>query len=305
MKTIVLIFCSFFFVLVLSAQEVILDGDLNKSIIDKKTMEKMYQNKWYIEQIKVKINAAKPHVFDEDYYNLAVSYASEEQADSTYFYLLKCIRHSHNFNDLILTNTDFEFLYQSKYWEKIVQQADSVYLTINPDIINKELSVELYHIFLKDQHARGLGLKRNDISQIKPDCENLLRVEEIIEQYGWPTFSMVGKVAAQGAFMVIQYSNIITQRRYFHQLVNAVKNGEASKESLALLADRISVHLTGMQVYGTQVFQVKDSITGKPGKYTYFPIRDEAKVDSLRKSMDLIPLKQYYAPFGIDYKGEM
>ena len=48
--------------------------------------------------------------------------------------------------------------------------------------------------------------------------------------------------------------------------------------------------------------QVKDSVTGKPGPYKYFPIRDEAEVDAKRKEMGLLPLKDYYAVFGIDYK---
>lgn len=302
MKTIILIFWSFFYFIMVSVQETPLYDYPDKTNLDKRRMEKMYQNKWYIEQMKVKINSVKPKDTVEDYYNIAVCYASEEQVDSACLYLLKCIKLSPNYNSQILTDTDFDLLHQSHYWGKIVRQVDSVYLALNPEIINKELSVELYHIFLKDQYARGLGLKRTDKNLANTDSENLKRVEEIIGQYGWPTYSMVGKLAAQGAFLVIQHSSVITQRKYFSQLANAVRQGEASKESLALLADRISVQLKGMQVYGTQVFQVKDSITGKLGKYTYYPIRNESKVDSLRKSMDLIPLKQYFALFGIDYK---
>lgn len=204
MKTIILIFWSFFYFIMVSVQETPLYDYPDKTNLDKRRMEKMYQNKWYIEQMKVKINSVKPKDTVEDYYNIAVCYASEEQVDSACLYLLKCIKLSPNYNSQILTDTDFDLLHQSPHWEKIVRQV--------------------------------------------------------------------------------------------------VSQGEASKESLVLLEDIISVQLKGMQVYGTQVFQVKDSITGKLGKYTYYPIRNESKVDSLRKSMDLIPLKQYFALFGIDYK---
>ena len=61
--------------------------------------------------------------------------------------------------------------------------------------------------------------------------------------------------------------------------------------------DRISVHLKGMQVFGTQVYQIKDSVTGKPGVYRYFPIKDEASVDSLRNEFGLIPTKTVLCPF--------
>ena len=152
-----------------------------------------------------------------------------------------------------MTDTDFKFLYQYECWEKIKNKIDSVFLEQNPGIDNKELAVELYHIFLKDQHARGLGLKKIDTSLTTVDKDNLKRVEEIIQLYGWPTYSMVGKTAANGAFMVIQHSNVNTQRKYFKQLLDAAKEDDASKESVALLTDRISVRLKGMQIFGTQV----------------------------------------------------
>jgi tetratricopeptide (TPR) repeat protein len=256
----------------------------------------------YIDQLKKEIDVNLSNNLDLKYYNLAVCYSAKEQTDSTCFYLSKCIRESSNYNNLILTDTDFEFLYQYECWGKIKNEIDSVFLEQNPGINNKELAIELYHIFLKDQHVRGLGLKKIDPALASIDEENLKRVEEIIQQYGWPTFSMVGKTAADGAFLVIQHSNVNTQRKYFKQLLDATKNDEASKESVALLTDRISVRLKGMQIFGTQVYRRKDSITGKPGPYLYFPIKDEADVDVKRKEMGLIPLKDYYALFGIDYK---
>lgn len=69
-----------------------------------------------------------------------------------------------------------------------------------------------------------------------------------------------------------------------------------------MLVDRIGVQAAGEQLFGTQVYQEKDSITGKPGKYKYFPIKDEKNVDILRKQAGMIPLKQYLSTFGIDYK---
>jgi len=256
----------------------------------------------FILQFKKEINADLSNNLDLKYYNLAVCYSAKKQPDSTCYYLSECIYASSRFNNLILTDTDFDFLHQNSCWEKIVNKVDSAYFALNPGISNEKLAIELYHIFLKDQHARGLGLKRKDETITNVDKENLKRVEAIVQKYGWPTYSMVGKTAAEGAFLVIQHSNTAVQRKYFKQIFNAAKDGEASKESVALLIDRISIHLKGMQVFGTQVYRVKNSTTGKLGTYKYFPIKDEANVDSLRKEFGLIPLKQYYALFGIDYK---
>lgn len=260
------------------------------------------QKEQYVKQLKKDIITNSTDEQDLNYYNLAICYSANRQEDSTCYYIKKCLQESSDFNNLVLTDTDFEFLHQYECWEKIKNEIDSVFLEQNPGIKNKKLAVELYHIFLKDQHARGLGLKKIDPALANVDNENLKRVEEIITVYGWPTYSMVGKAAADGAFMVIQHSDVNTQRKYFNQLLDAAKADEASKESVALLTDRISVRLKGMQIFGTQVYQLKDSITGKPGSYKYFPIKDEANVNAKRKEMGMAPLKDYYALFGIVYK---
>lgn len=262
------------------------------------------QTDQYLYQLKQEINRnSSDNNLALMYYNLSVCYSAKNQSDSTCFYLSKCIRESPNYNNLILTDTDFDFIHRNLCWERIRNNIDSIYLDQNPRITNKELSLELYHIFLKDQHARGLGLKKLDKSLINTDKENLERVEKIIQEYGWPTYSMVGKTAADGAFMVIQHSDINTQKKYVKMIFDASVQNEASKESVAMLIDRISVRLKGMQIFGTQVYQLKDTITGKPsGPYKYFPIKDEANVDSLRNEIGLIPLQQYYSLFGIDYK---
>lgn len=199
------------------------------------------------------------------YYNLAICYSAKKQKDSTCYYLRRCIQESPKYNNLIQKDTDFEYLHGDKCWETIKNKIDSVFRTQNPGISDQELAVELYHIFLRDQHARGLGLKKISPELANIDQENLKRVEQIIAENGWPTYSIVGKTAADGAFMVIQHSDVNTQRKYFKHLLDAAKNDEASKESVALLTDRISVRLKGMQIFGTQVYRMKDSITGMPG----------------------------------------
>lgn len=277
---------------------------IGKIILFADTLNGKNQIDWHIDRIKNEINSDKLNNLDLKlkYYNLAICYSAKKQIDSTCYYLSKCIDQSSVYNNLVFTDTDFDFLHQTPCWGTLVQQIDSAYVKNFTGITNKELAVELYHIFLKDQHARGLGLKKIDKNLINLDIENLKRVEEIIQEYGWPTFSMVGKTAAEGAFLVVQHSSTPIQQKYFIQLINAAKKNEASKESVALLLDRISVHNKGIQMFGTQVYQVKDSITGQPSKYKYFPIKDEEKVDSMRKAFDMIPLKEYYARFGIDYK---
>lgn len=237
-----------------------------------------------------------------NYYNLAICYSNKGDTDSTLYFIRQVLGQTSEFNNLVYTDNDFDFLRNNPLWNNIVHTIDSAHLSANPDIKKPDLSIELFHIYLMDQHVRGLGLKNMKLVSSSVDSINIVKVVKIINQYGWPTFSMVGITSATGAFLVIQHSPIQIQLKYLPQLMEAAKQNEAKKEWLALLIDRISIRKNGVQIFGTQVFQVSDSVTGQLGKYSFFPIMDESKVDSLRMAFDMLPLKEYYAIFGIDYK---
>lgn len=236
------------------------------------------------------------------YCYLAKLYSAKGQIDSSCFFLSKTLDSPFSNIDLIYRDSDFIGLKDNPCWAKILQKADSIFLTKNPGIQNKDLAIELYHIYLRDQQFRNLDNLGLSKTIEKTDSINLNRVEEIIASFGWPTYSLVGETAAKGAFLVIQHSNLQVQQRYLGSIFNAALKDEASKEWVALLMDRISVLRKGVQIFGTQVYQVNDSISSHKIEYRYFPIKDEIKVDSLRQTFGLVPLAEYYAQFGINYK---
>ncbi|MDP4237836.1 MAG: hypothetical protein Q8904_00005, partial [Bacteroidota bacterium] len=172
-------------------------------------------------------------------YNLAICYMAKGNVDSVYIYLLRSMISNPFFNRLILSDSDFEPLHGSTRWKELTDKIDSVLLSTIPTVSKPKLAVELFHIKERDQYARGYGLKYPDKSTMNIDSLNLIRVEEIIKEYGWPTYSMVGKEAADGAFLVIQHSTTAIQKKYLNQLLDAAKNKQASSESVALLQDRI------------------------------------------------------------------
>lgn len=235
------------------------------------------------------------------FYNLAICYAAKGMPDSTCYYLRRSIKQSSGIHILVYNDPDFNDLRKEQFWETVLSDIDSAYLIENPDITHKEEAKTLYHVLLSDQYARGQGVKRTNQDMADIDRNNLVIVEKFIQDHGWPKFSMVGKEAAKGAFLAIQHSSIRTQNKYFMQLMDAAEEDEATKEWVALLLDRISVQAKGYQYFGTQVYRRRDSITGLPGEYRYFPIFDEAGVDSMRIAFEMPPLKEYLKLYGIDY----
>jgi hypothetical protein len=188
--------------------------------------------------------------------------------------------------------------------------------TGKPSASNKILEAELLKMGANDQKYRGVieaemikmsstgASKASDefIAAVKNqdeiDNRNIARLEEIIEQHGWPGKSLVGEEAGQAAFLILQHSDLIRQEKYLPLLKEAAKKGEARPADVAMLEDRVLVRRGQKQIYGTQVHS--GSETG--GKLVLEPIEDEEHVDERRASVGLMPLREYLKHFGIEYK---
>jgi hypothetical protein len=133
--------------------------------------------------------------------------------------------------------------------------------------------------------------------QEKVDKRNIKRLAEIIDKYGWPGRSMVGKEGSLTAFLIIQHADLQYQKKYFPLLKEAVSKGEADRDDAALLEDRILMREGKKQIYGTQL-----RFDEATKKLELWPIEDEESVDARRASVGLEPIAEYLKRFGLEYK---
>lgn len=134
-----------------------------------------------------------------------------------------------------------------------------------------ELREEQYHPHLKQLHEN-----------------NIVRLKEIIAEYGWPGKSLVGLDGAKAAWLIAQHG--VLDKEFMEQslqlLKEAVAEGEAEGWCLAYLQDRILTMAGKPQIYGTQHDFDKNGIAHP------LPIADQDKVDMLRKELGMGPLEQ-------------
>lgn len=130
----------------------------------------------------------------------------------------------------------------------------------------------------------------------KKDLENLIAAKAIIAKYGWLGPQEVGMDASQGLFLIIQHADLKTQEEYLPVIRAAEKQGKLLSSNLAILEDRIRMRKGLKQVYGSQGFSDKET-----GKKYFYPIADPDQVDSRRKSMGLIPMKEYAKAMNIEW----
>jgi len=129
----------------------------------------------------------------------------------------------------------------------------------------------------------------------KKDDINLAKVKAVLDKYGWLGINEIGEKANLALFIVIQHADSLTQMTYLPMMRQAVKDGKAKADHLALLEDRVLTNQGKPQMYGSQVR------TNRSGKNEFFPIADERNVNKRRTSVGLEPLEIYARNFGIDY----
>jgi hypothetical protein len=158
-------------------------------------------------------------------------------------------------------------------------------------IANKPLADELNAMGTMDQEVRTRWIKdqtnqtlRDEVAAI--DAKNVARMREIIKEYGWPTFSLVGVKAANNAWLIAQHGG----KEFLHETLPLMKAALDKKEMLgqnyALSVDRTRIQDGLKQLYGSQ-FNTKE------GKCEPQPIEDPDHVDERRKAVGLEPLAEY------------
>lgn len=112
--------------------------------------------------------------------------------------------------------------------------------------------------------------------------QNADRLQQIIQQVGWPGISLVDEEGANAAFLIAQHSisNPSLQRSFLDSLAEAVAAGEAKKLHHACLQDRILFNEGKPQRYG-MLFDWSDD-----GEFTAL-VDDIDKANQRRKEIGL------------------
>ncbi|NUT41620.1 MAG: hypothetical protein HOV86_16705 [Thermoactinospora sp.] len=153
---------------------------------------------------------------------------------------------------------------------------------------NPLLRAELLKMLDEDQLTRTAEVSPEQFDRVEK--ANTARMKQVLDQYGWPGWKMVGKDGSTAAWALVQHADLDPgfQRRGLDLLRKAVEAGDASKGDLAYLTDRVRVKDNKPQVYGTQWE------TDAEGKWKpQIGIENEAEVDKRRAEAGLRPLAEY------------
>ena len=198
------------------------------------------------------------------------------------------------------SDTDLENLHSKKEWGKTIEKLEKKLDLIEANY-DKPLQAELLTIYDEDQKYRKQiheTLKKfNDDSKemqdlwkitLQNDSINLLKVKKILDERGWVGKDKVGAQATSTLFLVIQHSDLETQKKYLPMMKEAVTKGNADSGSLALLIDRIEIREGRKQIYGSQI-----GINPNTKTEYVLPVIDPDNVDKRRTEVGLGSMSDY------------
>ncbi|MFD3003634.1 DUF6624 domain-containing protein [Pontibacter toksunensis] len=276
-----------------------------------KKADSLYQAKAYQEAVRAytaafRVNNWKGYV--PDLYNAARAWAQVSNLDSAFRKLDRVVTYS-DIGDLkkyraFTTEPAFGPLKKDKRWQQLLTKADTR--------LNNPLVQQLDTIFREDQKyrlmvdsvAKAYGFESKEMQSLwhkmaAVDSMNLIKVKEILDKHGWLGAQEVGQQGNTTLFLVIQHADPATQAEYLPMMREAVKKGDASAGSLALLEDRVALGQGKKQIYGSQIGRDPES-----GEHYVLPLEDPENVDKRRAAVGLQPLAEYVKRWGISWDAE-
>jgi len=172
------------------------------------------------------------------------------------------------------------------------------YPKISKEIISLRKSDQKYRIKYIELHKNGKKgtdeYKKVVEKLIETDRSNTLRMQEIVSNYGWPTFDKVGEKASNIAWLIVQHAdkNPFFQEKCLGLLKEAIDKGLANPANYAYLYDRVQLAKGDKQLYATQ----SSTNSNLNNEDTYFQtIEDESKVQERRDEMNIEQHVEDYA----------
>lgn len=146
-------------------------------------------------------------------------------------------------------------------------------------------------LFQADQEARHL--LKSDMDQASAwriihevDSVNLIALEQLIAERGFPTLSKLGYKCCDYAALIAQHSPPEYLHWFLEQAQAAADSGDFIRSWIAYMTDRDLTHQGKPQLYGTQGL-TRDGLTGM------HIIDDVEHLNERRRRMDMEPIEDY------------
>jgi len=235
-------------------------------------------------------------------YKISSAYSLSDNSDSAFLFLSKTINNDSSIK--CFTNPDYFTLVGDKRWDSIRDVKTKLFQLTDCKVNDLCLSIKLWEIKMKDQafyYNMKIDPKNKSKYWVIKDSinnENIQQVSNLLDSHGWPKQSTIGKEALVSIFLVMQHANLNIQKKYLPLLVEAAKENETDKKSLAYLVDKINLAEGKKQIYGTQLDFDNET---KTVYFNYGTLINPHSINDRRDSMNLESMEKYLMNWNIKW----
>ncbi|MDW8850831.1 DUF6624 domain-containing protein [Flavobacterium sp. MMLR14_040] len=242
-------------------------------------------------------------------YKMAGVYALNQNKTEAFQYLNLALDKGWTETEALVIDPYFDFL-RNNYdaeWQIIIQKAKLKEQQYEKTLKLPDLRKRINLMTIQDQKLRFAKSQTNDPREIEvlnqqindSDFKNLNEAKEIIEKYGWPKITEIGKDGQNNFWLIVQHADqdILFQKLTLSKMEKLMETKEIDLENYAFLYDRVQCNLNYKQLYGTQV-----NWTQNGNASGFRPIIKEDLADKRRADFKLLPLKIYALNYGFEYK---
>lgn len=165
-------------------------------------------------------------------------------------------------------------------------QEDMISLSTTQRLTTPELGAQIQQLVQMDQ----LAYSRSDVSPKKVaqlEGQVGFGIQTILQEYGMPTYTMVGVPAAQAFFGLMNHQSNHVLDTVLPDLQQVLEQGEGDPRVFATLFDRMQMNQGDAQTYGTQL------VCGKQAQLVAWKIYSPKHLDHRRAAYGLEPERCY------------
>lgn len=238
----------------------------------------------------------------EVYMVAATLYGAFGELDKGFLSIDRAVDSGMNDFKLLTSLPDLMPFRKDTRWENVLEKAKRIEEAANSKIQKPELLEELKAMWQSDQAALanfneqvnkpGQELSAEAHRALFKEVEhtwdeNRTRLEEIISEYGWPGYKLVGKEGEKLSWAIPQHHpDVFFKKQCLALIKRSVEKGDANPNHYAELHDRIARDIWTKQKFGASMGQ------GKP-----YPIANPAAVNQRREQLGLADPVEIYAMY--------
>ena len=245
-----------------------------------------------------------------DAYKAAGAYALEEDTGKAFHYLNVALSAGWTEAGQLALDPYFDPLKKAApgKWKEFLKRAVALERKYESTLAMPALRKRINRMALEDQQLRYRKIQSADAEASgrideeirETDHRNYLEVKQLIQRYGWPGQSVIGKDGQHNLWLIVQHADhdVLFQQAALAEMqeTKAKDPAEINPAHYAFLYDRVQCNLNYKQLYGTQV------VWSRHGEATGFrPIIEEDKADERRKMLNMPPLEIYALGYGFNY----